>query len=181
MTTNPFEDFEDIALIKMARKNDSYAIKELVNRYGKVYDSAIRRICFESEYVKNDMLDDKLYFFYSMTKEYDESRNMKFSTFLYNRATWAALAEVKNIKRMSDTLKLDISDVQLNMPEAKMLVDRVSRFEPRAKFIFEKRFFSRKKQTFKTIGKKLGLSYEGVRKIYIKHLEILKKINKKYE
>lgn len=63
------------------------------------------------------------------------------------------------------------------------IFDKVNQFsDQRFIQIFKLRHEGEKKQTWKSISKEVGLTIEGVRKIYLRNVKILKKqIQKNYE
>lgn len=166
----------DLKLIKRARNSDSLALKELVDKYGAIYDSIINRMNFQNVYTKKDMIDDKLLFFFETAKTFNPNKNTKFSTYVYNMTRWTCLDKLKDDRRKYEALKLDILTPEFDSSKISHIIDKIKTFEERAQYIFANRFFERKK-TFSQIGKDLNLTYEGVRQIYLKHIEILKKTN----
>ena len=167
----------DLELIESAKKFDSDSLKELVVRYGTIYESIINRMKFEKDYVKIDMINDKYSFFYEMAKSYNPNKNTKFSTYIYNMTRWNCLDRLRKYKKQHIALELDIFVPEFDFSKTNHIIDKIKTFDDRVQYIFMHRFFnSNKKSSFGEIGKELNLTYEGVRQIYLKHLKILKKI-----
>lgn len=168
----------DNQLIKAAKNLDSNALKELVNKYGAIYDSIVKRMNFEKNYIKDDMIADKYHFFFEMVKTFNPKKKTKFSTYIYNMTRWGCLDKLKSDKKKALTLEMDIQTSEFDLSKTSHIIDKIKTFDQRTQYIFMHRFFkSDKKTSFKQIGKELNLTYEGVRQIYIKHLDILKKIH----
>lgn len=169
---------DDLKLIKAAKNLDSEALKELVKRYGQIYDSIIKRMNFEKSYIRDDMIADKYLFFFEMVKSYNPKKKTKFSTYVYNMTRWGCLDKLKIDKKRSLAMEMDIHTPEFDLSKTSHIIDKIKTFDQRTQYIFMHRFFQpNKKTSFKQIGKELNLTYEGVRQIYIKHLEILKKLH----
>lgn len=178
-------EFSDKKLILAVKKLDSESLNILIDRYGKIYDSIVNKFNFSKDYIKKDMMDDKASFFFEIVKSYNPNKNTKFSTYLYNMTKWKCLDKMKLDKRMNENSSVELKSELLeiskqadsfDLSKTSDIIDKIKTFDKRTQYIFQKRFFDEtKKESFSKIGKKLNLTYEGVRQIYIKHLKILKK------
>lgn len=177
MKTQKNNQKSDKKLILSVKELDSDSLNELVRRYGKIYDSVISNFKFSKDYIKNDMINDKTFFIFEMAKSFNPNKNTKFSTYLYNMTRWKCLDKMKIDKKHDILSNMEpITEDSIELYDSSHIIDKIKTFDKRTQYIFSKRFFDvDKKESFSQIGKKLNLTYEGVRQIYIKHLEILKK------
>lgn len=165
---------DDLHLLKMAKQKNQEAIKEVITKYGGIYDSIVCRVNFKNNYTKQDMIDEKPTFFFNMIETYNPNKNAKFSTYVYNMSKWACLDRLKKDRKELEFLSEEIYEEQFDISKISHIINKIKTFDDRAQYIFMNRFFDDKK-TFQEIGEKLNMTYEGVRQIYLKHLKILKK------
>lgn len=190
MSLSPSE-VNDLQLINQIKKNnDSNALCELANRHTGIYIYTIEKYTYIPKIEKEELIDHKLLNFYNYAKDYDPSKNMKFSSYVSMRLSF----ECKDI--ITDAKKMKMEEIQNNLifedhsevleycqNYSKIIFEKVEKFsDPRFIEIFKLRHEGDKKETWKTISEKLNLTVEGVRKIYLKNIKILRKqIEKNYE
>lgn len=190
MSLSPSE-VNDLQLINQIKKdNDSKALCELANRHTGIYIYTIEKYSYIPKIEKDELIDHKLLNFFNYAKDYDPSKNMKFSSYVSMRLSF----ECKDI--ITDAKKMKMEEIPNNLVfedhstvleycqnYSKIIFEKVEQFsDPRFVEIFKLRHEGDKKETWKTIGAKLNLTVEGVRKIYLKNIKILKnQIKENYE
>lgn len=176
----------DLELIKAIQENykkgctDSKPLVELVSRHTGLYANIVNQFAgYSSAINKDDLLDERLSNIWDYAKEYDESRGMKFSTYLGQRVKFTC-------QTILSKQKIETSDVSNNLPEPRDFMDAeearddiaeiMSHTEESKDKLFRRILKMRgDKMTWAVIGEKTGYSYEWVRKVYYKRLDELKK------
>lgn len=168
----------DILLIKkIKQEDDQKSFIELVNRHTGIYNTiAYSYTKTGDKSIYQDILNDREYNFYSFIKEFDENKNMKFSTYVGERTKFICLDKNRLNKRysfeeVSDNLEyqgqsIDIEVYGDNM--IKKLKDAVSKIQ-NVKFrkIMEMRFFSSSQlMKFSEIAANMNVTTQYVNKIY---------------
>lgn len=170
------KEYSDLYLINRVKNNDSKCLNKLVFKYGGIYDSIINKFNFSKSFIKQDLLDDKPLFFFNVAKKYNPKKKTKFSTYLYNMAKWTCLDRLKKDRKNNEFTSF--GDENFDFSSVDAIINKIKTFDERTQYIFMHRFFNPDRKTsFGEIGKELNLTYEGVRQIYKKHIEILKKTN----
>ena len=190
MSLSPSE-VNDLQLINQIKNNnDSNALCELANRHTGIYIYTIEKYSYVPKIEREDLIDHKLLNFYNYAKEYDPSKNMKFSSYVSMRLAFECKTIMTDSKKMRmEELPKDIvfsdnaSTIEYCDYYSNLIFDKVNEStDPRFIQIFKLRHEGDKKKTWKTISQELNLTVEGVRKIYLRNIEILKKqIKQKYE
>jgi RNA polymerase sigma factor (sigma-70 family) len=190
MSLSPSE-VNDLQLINQIKSNnDSTALCELANRHTGIYIYTIEKYSYVPKIEKEDLLDHKLLNFYNYAKDYDPSKNMKFSSYVTMRLSF----ECKNL--MTEAKKMRMEEISPNIAfddrlqikeycqhYFNVIFQKVEEFsDTRFVEIFKLRHGEDKEQTWKVIGSKMNLTTETVRKIYLKNIKILKnQLKKNYE
>lgn len=193
-------DSDLIQEIKEEKSND--ALEELVLRHSGIYIDIINRQLrnFDSSsHVKYDLYSEKEYFIYNCALKYDESRKIKFSTFIGNMAKWKCWDTLSCMNKRENVPVKDLTEDLINnslTPEYEEIINiqnntkniekedilsnikhKVDQYhDERAKQIFYMRYFSDRKLTaWKKISEKLDLSISGCININQKLINHLKK------
>jgi len=190
-------EISDLQLIKnIKRENCNDCIGELrsrhcgliINLYSK-YHSILQKLHFNRE----EFNDEINYLIYTSAKKYDlrRAKKIKFSTYLGENTRYFCLNKINELKKksfveaepdeitrlMDDCVKHSHLD-KINQNEIcdyiYSLLEQIK--DPRVKKIFELRFFtsSKKKMTWKEIGKDLDLTSQSVLNIFNKNIKFIK-------
>ena len=171
---------------KNFKKNESF--KQIVERHEKLYYKII------SQYTKGiskefylQMCSDKEYYIFEYLKDYDESKQSKFSTYLSNRLKWKLIKDYHNNKKVQ-FLPINEEITNTKCPECKndllLLVKDflLNQKDERVYKIFELRYFSGlgdKLTPWHEIAKEIRLSSQGCIDIHNKFIKKLKKEERK--
>lgn len=173
----------DILLInKVKEENDQKSFLELVNRHTGIYNTIVYRYLHtgnKSDYY--DLIGEREYNFYSFVKDYDETKNMKFSTFVGDRTKYLCLDRNSD---SNEIIKEEIDDGMLVagqpdfdlfnkdiMNKLRESIDGIK--NKKFKKIMELRFFSSHEiLTFREIAKKMNVTTQYVNKIYKDNIDL---------
>lgn len=173
----------DLDLInKVKNENDSGALVELVNRHTGLYIKIVDKYSYPAALDKNDMIDNKLYNIYQYALDYDPTKNMKFPVYLGQRLKWDCYHVVMNAIQ-SEEIKPEMITEEINLSDedtVKFIVENTTEITDKRFFdIFKLRHLVDKPWTWKRIGKKIGMTHEGARKVYLHNIEFLRRRLKK--
>ncbi len=183
-----FTDRELIEQIKTTPKDD--LVVELVNRHTGIYIQIVDKYSnLSSGFInKQDLIDQRYTNIYAYALDYDPKRNMKFSSYVGQRIKWECQGLLHRCPTKEDVeqqiieaeLDSDDNDHELQTDEQKEVAQELLRLAQEAKNIkfadvIKHRFFGDKILSWRGIGKKMNLSHEGVRKIYLSGLKQIKK------
>jgi len=171
-------DIELIREVKNCSPKSSEALSSLIKRHSGIFISVINNICpFKSSIEFKDLIADKDYYIYRSALKFEESRGVKFCTFLGNEAKWLALNLItyKN-KHKTESFSFEKKNVQesllfsdsrkANAVSALREAVSLAKKDPdkRVRKIFEFRYLigeDNKVMPWKKIAKKLDLSIQG--------------------
>ena len=151
------DKMNDLELIEEVRSNgDSVCFKEIVSRHSGIYLQMVHSYAPRETPVDNfyDLLNSRESHIYDAIRSYDETRNIKFSTYLGNCTRWLCLNEIfSHIESFEDK---------------------------RVEKIFKMRYLNGKKKLtpWRKIAKELDLSIQGCINI---HNSTFKKLKKTYQ
>ncbi len=187
--------FTDQELIdKVKQEADSSAISELVNRHTGVYLNVVNKFCsYSSGKISfQDLSDDKAFNIYKFAQTYNPDKNCKFSTYVSNMTRYTCLDLLKQepeareyldapaLTPESFSLSEKLPDTEttngnLDSQDFLQAIDSVST-NKKFKQIVQWRHVPAhtRPMTWGVIGKKLGMSHEGVRKIYNREIKKIK-------
>ena len=181
---------DEILIKNIKEKNDEYSLRELINRHAglcfniyKKYNNAF----MASGVCVDDVVNSKDYMVYKSAISYDETKNCKFSTWLYNQIRYQCLNSINENHKY-----IALDDQNLNfIIEKRALEFKNNNFgefkdyifellenmqDERAKQIFKMRYFEDKKNiAWAIIGKKLNISTQTAINIHNKTIDFLKK------
>ena len=180
---------DDICLVKnIKEKNDEEALKALIKKHSGLCNSLYKK--YSSPMVASgvylqDIIDQKDYIVYKSALSFDENKNSKFSTWLYNQVRYQCLNSMnENSHYLSlETDKLNYL-IEKNMPikkEYKNINEYIMNIiescsDKRIQEIFKMRYSSdsNKKMPWNKIAKKLNISTQTVINIHNKAIRLLK-------
>lgn len=168
----------DITLISLVKnKQDSEALTELVNRHTGIYVNIVNKSAI-SDNDKKELIDNRFYNIYKYVLEFDESRGAKFSTYVYNSTGWTCKKTAKQSPYSREIINDNIigpnADISVRDTEEYIIncLDMIE--DKRFAKIFNYRHSTEKPLGWREIGKTLGLSHEGVRKIYNTNIKLIR-------
>jgi RNA polymerase sigma factor (sigma-70 family) len=186
------EENDIINNVKTKSCNES--LKTLISRHSGICYNLVLKY---KKYIhsKNcdfqDLIDQKDYFIYQAALQYDNNRNIKFSTWLGNYVKYQCL----NCRRskfnyciLDEEASGEIErKCQRDYESHSLLTDKVNAVndilnsleDKRIKNIYDLRYQGNKKMTFKKISVKLGVSEPTVKKLFQKGKKIISKKMKK--
>lgn len=169
------KDKEDLELIKEIKsaKNPCDALREIIKRHSGIFISVVSSICSKKDSVEfADLIEEKDFYIYRSALKFDETKGVKFCTFLGNEAKWEAL---NLISRISKAKKEVVREglIYPNQESRKVLGEKAIKSiielaknerDKRIYKIFRLRYVegdSNKVMPWKKIAKKLDLSIQG--------------------
>ena len=184
------EQMDDLELIDEVRNSgDSLCFKEIVNRHSGIYLQMVHSYAPRETSIDNfyDLIDSKDSHIYDAIQNYDENRNIKFSTYLGNHTRWLCLNSSNKKRHLPIEENFDCA-FETQEPKEKADQDILSEIfnqlesfeDKRIEKIFRMRYLSeRKKLTpWRKIAKELDLSIQGCINI---HNSAFKKLKKTYQ
>ena len=186
---NMNEQIDDITLVKnIKERNDEEALKVLIQKHSALCNSLYKKYStpmVASGVHLQDVIDQKDYMVYKSALSFDENKNSKFSTWLYNQVRYQCLNCMnENSHYLSlETDKLNYL-IEKNTPlkkEYKNINDYIlniieSCSDERIQKIFKMRYSndSNKKMSWNKIAKKLEISTQTAINIHNKAIKLLK-------
>lgn len=173
----------DLDLIKKVKEEqDSSALNELVSRHTGLYVKTVNLYSYVPNIEKREILDDKTYNIYQYALDYNPEKNMKFSVYMGQRLKWQCIAAIYN---KVDTEEID-SNTMVEEPSSteeetiKFIIENTEEITDKRFYqIFKYRHLTEKSLTWKAIGDKIGMTYEGARKVYLHNIQFLRNRLKK--
>jgi hypothetical protein len=177
-------DVELVSLVKIQR--DSHAVTELVHRHTGAYISIINQYeaypDFRARVNIPDLKEDKFFSIYSCALSYDPNRGMQFGTYVAEMTKFKCSTL---IKRGKDNVELDEMTLPPSTDNVTLTAEKDSALEvaldevkhtkdPVFRKIFKMRHGGKKTKTWRAIGEAVGLTHEGARKVYAKHMGLIK-------
>lgn len=161
-------------IFEIKNSNDpSEALRELIKKHSGIFISVVSSICSKKDSVEfTDLIEEKDFYIYRAALKFDESRGVKFCTFLGNEARWEAL----NLITRASKTKKEVVREGLIYPDAesrKILGDKAIKNcikiakeegDKRVHKILKLRYVEgdkNKVMPWKKIAKKLDLSIQG--------------------
>ncbi len=181
------EKMDDISLIEEVRHSgNNSCFQEIVNRHSGIYLQMVHNYAPKYHSIDNtaDLIDSKEYHIFAAIKNFDETRNIKFSTYLGNHTKWLCLNSAN--KRVHDSIdenydcvfeseEKEESDGQKTLNE---VFSEIQTFEDkRVEKIFQMRYLNGKNKLtpWRKIAKELDLSIQGCINIHNSAFKKLKK------
>lgn len=177
-------------ILKINEENCSDCFCELVSRHENLYYkichgymNALNKVGVSSE----DILSDKLFVFYNSVSSFDETKNVKFSTWLANQARFHCLNKISSTKNkffvdneeISPIIDSEISMEAFQKKPVKINLDNVltafsDLSDKRISYVF-KRKYSDYKVKWKNIAEELGVTTQTVLNLHKKGIGLLKR------
>ena len=186
-----YSDNELVHQIKETQ--DESALLEIIDRHSGIF---YKTVSDYAPYSKTGSIKDEFYerrdaMIYNAVESFDESRDVKFSTWLGNKTRYSCLSErIKQSKIPKTEQFCNVSDLEVFETDetpfsllavkdsAKEVLDFIyQRKGKNPRDIFEKRYFGNggRGMNFKDIGDEMGFSTQNVNKIHNEVIEYLKK------
>ncbi len=188
--------FTDLELINQVKElNDSNAISELVNRHSGCYLQVVNKYCSMSsgKLSYQDLAEDRIFNIYRYAQTYNPDKGCKFPTYVSNMTRYTCLDLLKHepdVKEYLDAVPVDSFSLgetisssettnenldQLDLIRAIDLVVKGKNLIPFKKILkLRHSDFIKKPLNWVEIGKKVGMSHEGARKLYFREIEKIK-------
>jgi DNA-directed RNA polymerase sigma subunit (sigma70/sigma32) len=130
----------------------------------------------------NDVLEDKAYNIYQFALKYDPSRGMKFGTYvaestkhLCQNLIYRGTESVQFNEEVAPTNDTSVTETAERDSSIEVALEQVKGSDSAAfRKIFKLRFMGQKPKSWRQIGAALGMSHEGARKTYEKHIGAVK-------
>lgn len=169
---------ESTLISAVKQQADSAALVELTNRVTGIYMRSVNK---NSYYIpkleKDEMIESKMTNIYQYALDYKPESNMKFSTFVYEKAKWQCWKlDGKDNYEICENITegkpdtLSGSDVEcFGLEEAEKV--------PNGNFlyIYKERHCKTKKTPWREIGASLGITHEWARQIYLSGIKQVRK------
>jgi len=175
-------DNELIHLVK--EKNDSIALSQLTDRHTGIYVSVAQKYSGYSDKIQiEDIKEDRQYNIYQWILKYKPEKNMKFGTYVGEMTRYMCLDILNKTPDKIEMTEYN-SPVSIEntaekatkkdtLEQIKARVDKIE--DKRFWVIFEARHLSDPKKSLRKIASTMGLTHEGVRKIYLKYINTVQK------
>lgn len=173
-------------ITRATKEQDSSAINQLVDLHTGIYVNMVRRYkCypdFRNKIEARDLLEDKAYHIYQFALKYDSTRGMTFGSYVGDCTRHLCQSVIhrkplntefsEDIAPSNDTAVMDTveRDSSIEVILAQVKGSDSSTFRQ----IFKLRYCGQKPQSWRTIARAVGLSHEGCRKVYEKHIGAIK-------
>lgn len=177
-------EHELIARVK--DKQDSTALEQLVNLHTGIYINMVRKYAtypdFTNKVDPKDVIEDKAYNIYQFALKFDASRGMQFGTYVGEQTKFLCQGI---LHRGTESVQFNEATAPNNDTSVTDTAERDSSIEAALeqvqgsdsatfKKIVRLRFLGESPLSWRNIAKKVGLSHEGCRKIYEKHMPAIK-------
>lgn len=189
-------DNDLIRKIQETGDNDSYL--ELRARYENAYYSMCHRYlksCVLLGIKEQDILENMDYVLFNSARTFDFSRKLKFSTWISNQARYFCLNSMRRSKRNLDNFNLALNTSEINTDEDNILEHELSKLttddnsdavdhlkfilneikDEKAVTVIKLRYQNKRKTSWDTISKKIGISYESCKLLHDMTLSDLRK------
>ena len=191
---------EDLYLIESIKKNKTSCdteLKKLVSKHSGIYLEMVNKYTSGSPdnlySMKDDLISDKEYYIYKAALRFDESRNVKFSTFLGNEARWICLNKFNRSPSRRECAPLDslintfsADDTEKSLTD-KDVLDKIFKFTEQSKDkrvhkIFKIRYQNSTKNKltpWSTVSESINLSIQGTINLHNKTIKLIKELLEK--
>lgn len=173
-------------ITRIKETQDSAALTQLIDLHTGVYVKVVRKYeCypdFRDKIEARNILEDKAYNIYQFALKYDPARGMTFGSYVgdsvrhicQNTITRSPQSVTFN-EEMAPSNDTAVMDTVERDSSIEAILDQVKGSDS-AKFreIFKLRYCGQKPRSWRQISKMVGMSHEGVRKVYEKHIGAIK-------
>lgn len=170
----------DLELItRVKEEQDSGALTELVNRHTGIYTNMVQKYSaypdFTNKIDVKDVLEEKQYNIYKWALSYDAARKMKFGTYVGEMSKYLCLDVIyrgtESVPFNEDTAVNNDTTVEETTATHSSIDQLLSEVEASESVMFKRIVkLKLKDRSWRTIGKMVGMSHEGARKLYEKHI-----------
>ena len=181
-------ELQDSELVALVVSGDNDAFEELHKRTRGVYIDCVDRYARSAlAHVRKDLIEDCRFEIFRLALEFDPSKGMKFSTFLFQKTRWRLITMFKNAQKTSQitdfNIDKDSSDsYEDTRPEELDTIckisEKLSDKDDLIKKLFDFRYNSEypsEEQSWLAISKKLGISPNKCSYLHRKTIKQLRK------
>lgn len=165
----------DLELITRVKDTaDSTAMTELVNRHTGIY---MRMVSSFPSLPIHDLKADRFFNIYDFARDYDPTRGMQFGSFVGDQTRFMCLNLLKrepkslsfneDVAPTNDTALSEAVDKHDDMAELRERAKRVG--DPKFYRVFCLRFNGNKVASWRAVAEAMGMTQEGVRKLFNRH------------
>lgn len=173
-------------ITRVKETQDSAALTQLIDLHTGIYVNMVKKYAcypdFRNKVDVQDVIEDKAYNIYQFALKYDPARGMTFGSYVgdsikhicQNVITRSAQSVEFN-EDIAPTNDTSVTDTAEKDSSIEVILDQVKGSDS-AKFreIFKLRYCGQKPRSWRAISKLVGLSHEGCRKVYEKHIGAIK-------
>jgi len=172
---------DSVLIDRIKESADNAATLELITRHSGVYIDVINQYAFSPKIQVPELRDDKTFNLYSWALTYDPTKETQFGSYVGKKTRWMCL---NILNRDAQSVEMDVNapntdlDTQGNadrnteLGEINTEVGKIK--DPLFWRIFKLRFNEKKPLSWRALAPRVGMSYEGARKHFIKHIGVVK-------
>ncbi len=170
-------------IYRVKEQNDSTALQVLTERHTGIYVAVAQKYTGFSDKIQiQDIKEDLQYNIYAWAKTYKPEKKMKFGTYVGEMTRYMCLDLLNKTPNATEITDYNLPAAPENTAQTAATKDSIEKIRERIErmtdkrfwTIFEARHFSDPKRTWRDIGDQIGLTHEGVRQIYLKHIDRVK-------
>lgn len=168
----------DLELINRVRdNNDSEAIKTLIDAHTGIYIQTAKYF-FKSGVILDEIKEDKYFNLYKFVTAYDPNRDMKLGTYIGERTKYMCINLMNREPRSLEFNELSAVSNDTSITEKVVKHDDLNEMTERAKRvddpqfykIFCLRFREDRPRSWREVGRSIGMTQEGARKLFKRHI-----------
>lgn len=173
-------------ILRATKEQDSSAITQLVDLHTGIYVNMVRKYeCypdFRNKVEARDLLEDKAYHIYQFAIKYKPDKGMTFGSYVGDsvRHLCQSVIHRKPLnaefnEEIAPTNDTSVTDTAERDSTIDTILEQVEGSDS-AMFrrIFKLRYRGQRPQSWRQIAEAVGMSHEGVRKVYNKHIGAIK-------
>jgi len=172
---------DSVLITRIKESADNAATLELINRHSGVYIDVINQYAFSPKIQVPELKDDRIYNIFSWIREFDSTKETQFGSYVGKKTRWMCL---NILNRDAQSVELDVNspntdmdtqgsaDRHTDLSEINTEVNKIK--DPLFWRIFKLRFNEKRPLSWRALAPKVGMSYEGARKHFIKHIGVVK-------
>lgn len=176
----------DIYLIdRIKQKHDSEAVLELVNRHTGVYINTIKSYSVYPDFIKRanlaDLREERTVNIYQWALSYDPNRGMKFGSYVGDMTKHMCQNIIYRVKESTEFDETQIGSNEVGTGEhaaRELAVEEIEHEVAESESDIFKRIFGLRHGaqclSWRKIAAIVGMTHEGARKVYMKHIGAVK-------
>ncbi len=167
---------------KVKETQDSSALSQLIDLHTGVYVSVVNQYASRSDMRSKvdvqDVIDDKAYNIYQFALRFDTSKGMTFGSYVGDRTknlcqniVYRGAQSVEFNEEIAPSNDTSVIDTAEKDSSIETILAQVKGSDSEAfKEIFKLRYCGQRPKSWRQIAPLVGMSYEGCRKLYNKHI-----------